>query len=177
MWSSPEMDVNRGEGLDGEHARPGIVWFPNSLAHLPNLPGIVWFPNPLAIGLFQSQMGTLSSHHGQQTTADERRNTEMCGWQKQFMFRHLPCLHQGRVPCGWINVLLMLLWATKNQRAFTGRPPVNVLPISSYCSAFYNALTYSHCLGKCFTEVVKWMHCPWVQGVCGALEWKPQVAK
>ena len=23
MWSSPEMNVNRGEGLDGEHARPG----------------------------------------------------------------------------------------------------------------------------------------------------------
>ena len=32
MWSSPEMDVNRGEGLDGEHASPGIVWFPNPLA-------------------------------------------------------------------------------------------------------------------------------------------------
>merc|ERR1712004_176305 len=28
----PEMDVNREEGLDGEHARPGIVWFPNPLA-------------------------------------------------------------------------------------------------------------------------------------------------
>ena len=26
------MDVNREEGLDGEHARPGIVWFPNPLA-------------------------------------------------------------------------------------------------------------------------------------------------
>ena len=26
------MDVNRGEGLDGEHARPGIVWFPNPLS-------------------------------------------------------------------------------------------------------------------------------------------------
>ena len=23
MWSSPEMDANRGEGLDGEHAAPG----------------------------------------------------------------------------------------------------------------------------------------------------------
>ena len=32
MWSSPEMDVNRGEGLDGEHASPGIGWFPNPLA-------------------------------------------------------------------------------------------------------------------------------------------------
>ena len=43
------MDVNRGEGLDGEHASPGIVWF----------------PNPLAAGsfVFQSQMGTLSTFH------------------------------------------------------------------------------------------------------------------
>ena len=39
------MDVNRGEGLDGEHASPGIVWF----------------PNPLAAG---SQMGTPSSTRG-----------------------------------------------------------------------------------------------------------------
>ena len=29
MWSSPEMDVNRGEGLDGEHASPGRILAPS----------------------------------------------------------------------------------------------------------------------------------------------------
>ena len=45
------MDVNRGEGLDGEHASPGIVWFPNPLA--ADFFEVRWGPCLVLVGLYQ----------------------------------------------------------------------------------------------------------------------------
>ena len=107
-----------------------------------------------------------------------RDNKRFCDLQRRTVYVSTPSLLALGACALWVNKRFTDAFTSNKESAcFYWTPPVNVLPISSYCSAFYNALTYSHCPGKCFTEVVKWMHCPWVQGVCRALEWKPQVAK
>ena len=102
-------------------------------------PPLVWFPNPLAIGLFQSQMGTLSSHHGQQTTADERRIRKM--WMAETVYVSTSSLLALGACALWVNKRFTDAFTSNKESAcFYWTPPVNVLPIL----LLFRLLQYSH---------------------------------